>query len=382
EALAADLARVAHTTTPLTAVVHAAGAVDDGLIEAMDPGRLERVLRAKVDGAVNLHELTADLDLSAFVLFSSVAGTLGGPGQANYAAANTFLDALAARRQAAGLPGTSVAWGLWADTSGITGQLGRQELARMRRSGVAPMTAAHALGLFDAALNLVDANPAAARLDLGALRRAAESGDLPAPLHGLVRVPRRQAAVLAAQDGTTLARQLAGRTETEQERILVDLVRDHCAAVLGHASMDAVSSERGFLESGFDSLTAVELRNRLGAATGLRLPATVTFDCPTPQALARHLRAQLGPVSRADAAAAPLLGEIDRLEAALAGALPGAGDDRAAVVRRLQALLWRFEDEPDTTPGAEPGDDDRPGGFDSVTDDEMFSLIDKELGLD
>ncbi|MFF6816317.1 KR domain-containing protein, partial [Streptomyces sp. NPDC012403] len=346
--------------------------------ETMDTDRLERVLRAKVDGAVHLHELTADHDLTAFVLFSSVAGLLGGPGQANYAAANTFLDALAAHRQAAGLPGTSVAWGLWADASGITGQLDRHDLARMRRSGVAPMTAAQALGLLDTALDRADANPAAVRLDLAALRKAAESGDLPVPLHGLVRVPRRPAAVSAAQAATTLAQQLAGRSEAEQERILVDLVRSHCAAVLGHASMDAVASDRGFLEAGFDSLTAVELRNRLGAATGLRLPATVTFDCPTPQALARHLRQELGPVEETDATA-PLLGEIDRLEATLTRTLPGTGDDRAAVVRRLQALLWRFEDAPDA---AAPDDEDRPGGFDAVTDDEMFSLIDKELGLD
>ncbi|MFH9045041.1 SDR family NAD(P)-dependent oxidoreductase, partial [Streptomyces sp. NPDC017966] len=378
DALAAVIDRVP-ATAPLTAVVHAAGVVDDGLIETMDTDRLERVLRAKVDGAVHLHELTADHDLTAFVLFSSVAGLLGGPGQANYAAANTFLDALAAHRQAAGLPGTSVAWGLWADASGITGQLDRHDLARMRRSGVAPMTAAQALGLLDTALDRADANPAAVRLDLAALRKAAESGDLPVPLHGLVRVPRRPAAVSAAQAATTLAQQLAGRSEAEQERILVDLVRSHCAAVLGHASMDAVASDRGFLEAGFDSLTAVELRNRLGAATGLRLPATVTFDCPTPQALARHLRQELGPVEETDATA-PLLGEIDRLEATLTRTLPGTGDDRAAVVRRLQALLWRFEDAPDAA--APDDDEDRPGGFDAVTDDEMFSLIDKELGLD
>ncbi|MFJ8744632.1 type I polyketide synthase, partial [Embleya sp. NPDC127516] len=379
EALAAVLARIP-AGAPLTAVVHATGVLDDGLIESMTPERLERVLRSKVDGAVNLHELTAEHDLSAFVLFSSIAGMLGGPGQANYAAANAFLDALAVRRQAADLPGTSVAWGLWAATSGMTGQLGRQDLARMHRSGIAAMTAEQGLGLLDAALNVAEANPAAVRFDLGALRKAAESGDLPAPLHGLVRAPLRRAAASAEPaESSTLARQLGGRSEAEQERILVDLVRGHCAAVLGHASMEAISSDRGFLESGFDSLTAVELRNRLGTATGLGLPATVIFDCPTPQALARHLKDGLGLVREVDPVA-PLVGEIDRLEAALAASLPGPGEDRAAVLRRLQTLLWRFEEVPDEA--APAAGDDRPGGLNAATDDEMFTLLDKELGLD
>ncbi|MEU9560376.1 SDR family NAD(P)-dependent oxidoreductase, partial [Streptomyces fumanus] len=376
EALAAVLTR---TPAPLTGIVHAAGVLDDGLIDSLTPERLARVLRAKVDGAVNLHDLTAGHDLAAFVLFSSAAGMLGSPGQANYAAANAFLDALAAHRQSTGLPATSLSWGLWADTSGITGQLGAQDMARMRRSGIAPLTAADALQLFDTALTLPDANPAAVRLDTASLRKAAAAGNLPAPLHGLVRVPRRQATGATAQSATHLVQQLAGQTGAERERLLVDLVRGHCAAVLGHASTEAVSSDRGFLEAGFDSLTAVELRNRLSTATGLHLPATITFDHPTPLALARHLGQQLAPATAADPAA-PLLGEIDRLEAALTDALPDPGDDRDAVLRRLQALLWKFEDTPDPASGTE--DDDRPGGFDAVTDDEMFSLIDRELGLD
>ncbi|MGW1998564.1 KR domain-containing protein, partial [Embleya sp. NPDC001921] len=313
---------------------------------------------------------------------------LGSAAQANYAAANAFLDALAAHRQAAGLPGTSVAWGLWGEASGMTGQLGRPDLARMRRSGIVAMTTEQGLGLLDAALNTAQASPAAVRFDLGALRKAAESGALPTPLRALVRAPLRRAAASAAAAEPALTGQLAGRSEAERERILVDLVRRHCAVVLGHASMDAISSERGFLDSGFDSLTAVELRNRLGVATGLRLPTTVIFDCPTPQALARYLDEGLGPV-REPAPTAPLLGEIDRLEAALAGALADTGDERAAVTRRLRALLWRFEETPN---GAPPGGDadidtdaaggERPGGFDAVTDDEMFTLLDKELGLD
>ncbi|MGW9214513.1 SDR family NAD(P)-dependent oxidoreductase, partial [Embleya sp. NPDC055664] len=378
EALARVLARIPESA-PLTGVVHAAGVLADAPVESMTPEHVERVLRAKVDGAINLHESTAGHDLAAFVLFSSIAGVLGGPGQANYAAANTFLDALAARRQAAGLPATSVAWGLWGAASGMTGHLGRPDLARMHRSGIVAMTAEQGLALLDAALRTVQAHPAAVRFDLVALRTAAEQGVLAAPLRGLVRAPLRRAVAAETHAEPALAGQLAGRSRAERERILVDLVRRHSALVLGHASMDAISSERGFLESGFDSLTVVELRNRLGVATGLRLPTTVTFDCPTPQALARFLDEGLDPAQ--ESVPAPLLGELDRLEAAFADSPPSARDEREAVLRRLRALVWRFEETPNGT-APEAAGDERPDGFDDVTDDEMFTLLDEELGLD
>ncbi|WP_101897483.1 type I polyketide synthase [Embleya scabrispora] len=380
EALAEVLARIPESA-PLTGVVHTAGVLADAPVESMTSEHVERVLRAKVDGAINLHESTAGHDLAAFVLFSSIAGVLGGPGQANYAAANTFLDALAARRQAGGLPAVSVAWGLWGAASGMTGHLGRRDLARMRRSGIVAMTAEQGLGLLDAALRTAQASSAAVRFDLGALRTAAEQGTLPVPLRALARAPLRRAVTAEAHAEPALAGQLAGRSRAERERILVDLVRRHSALVLGHASMDAISSERGFLESGFDSLTMVELRNRLGVATGLRLPTTVTFDCPTPRALARFLDEALDPVP--ESAPAPLLGELARFEAAFAETPPDADDERESVLRRLRELVWRLEATPNgTAPAADGAGDERPGGFDDVTDDEMFTLLDEELGLD
>ncbi|MEU0941024.1 SDR family NAD(P)-dependent oxidoreductase, partial [Embleya sp. NPDC005971] len=307
EALAGVLGRIP-AGAPLTGVVHATGVLDDGLIESMTPEQLERVLRSKVDGAINLHELTADHDLSAFVLFSSLAGVLGNVGQSGYAAANTFLDALARRRHADGLPATSVSWGLWADASGMTGHLGRQDLARMRRSGIAAMTVEQGLGLLDAALNIDEPHIVAARLEHTALRTQAAAGSLPRLLRGLVRIREVRRAVETTVVGqhNPLARELANVTTAEQTRILVDLVRANVAAVLGHGSTEAADAERAFKDLGFDSLTSVELRNRLNTATGLRLPTTLVFDHPTPLALAGFLRAELLGTAGAEVAAIPV----------------------------------------------------------------------------
>ncbi|MFI1386721.1 SDR family NAD(P)-dependent oxidoreductase, partial [Embleya sp. NPDC020886] len=321
EAVAALLARIP-VAAPLTAIVHAAGVVDDGLIESMTPEQLGHVLRAKVDGAINLHELTADHDLSAFVLFSSVAGLLGTPGQANYAAANTFLDALAARRRFAGLPGTSVAWGLWADASGMTGQLGRRDLARMRRAGIVAMTAEQGLGLLDAALHLGAANLAAVRLDHTALGAQATQGATPALLRGLVRTRARRAAqvaVAAVGGESALSQRLSGRSGAEQEQLLTDLVRTQAALVLGHTSADLIGAEQTFKAVGFDSLAAVELRNRLNAATALHLSGSLTFDYPTPVALARHLKTRI-------------LGEPGATPPALPAPTVSVGDDEPIAI--------------------------------------------------
>ncbi|MEU9560381.1 SDR family NAD(P)-dependent oxidoreductase, partial [Streptomyces fumanus] len=301
-ALAAVLERI---PAPLTGVVHAAGALDDGLIESLTPERLERVLRAKVDGAVHLHELTADHDLAAFVVFSSLAGILGGPAQANYAAANTFLDALAAHRREAGLAGTSLAWGLWGEASGMTGHLDREDLDRMARGGLVPFSSEFGLRLFDAGRSLPQALVVAARLDTAALRTLAGTGALPSVFHGLVRAPvRRVVAAEGERGGSDWQHEVAGLAPAERSRVLLELVQEHVAAVLGHGDPTAVAADRGFKDLGFDSLTAVELRNRISARTGLRLPATLVFDHPTSTALARHLDAEL-PGGARPAPAAP-----------------------------------------------------------------------------
>ena len=288
--------------SPLTWVVHAAGVLDDGVTGSLTPARVDAVMRPKADAAWHLHELTQDIDLQEFVLFSSGAATFGNAGQGNYAAGNAFLDALAARRRAAGLTGVSLAWGLWADASAMTGHLSVGDKARMAGGGVAALAAEEGLALLDAALSRDDALLVPARLDVAGLRaRATRAENVPTMLRGLVPLTgasARSSAVSASGAGVagaveTLRRQLAGRPGPERDRVLLGLVRAHVAAVLGHASPEAVEPGRAFSEIGFDSLTALKLRNQLAAATGLRLPATVVFDYPAPVMLAAFLRAEL-----------------------------------------------------------------------------------------
>ncbi|MEW2031910.1 type I polyketide synthase [Streptomyces roseifaciens] len=353
-------------------VVHAAGVVDNGMLAALSPEQVERVLRPKVDAAWNLHELTADRDLTAFVLFSSTAGLLVGGGQANYAAANTFLDALAAHRRAAGLPAVSMAWGLWTETGGLAEQMEASDLERMHRAGLPPLPAAQGLELFDAALEAGDALVVPTRLDPAAVRARADG--VPALLRGLVRGAPRRAAAAGAGAGTASWRErLAPLPDPERDRLLTDLVLTHVAAVLGHASADALAPGRAFQEMGFDSLAAVELRNLLAAATGLALPATLAFDQPTPRALAAHLKAGLVP-GPADAARA-MVAEVDRLEAALA-ALPDADGSHARVTARLEALLRTWHD----THGG-PAGPAAPEDIGGASDEELFARIDNELGV-
>uniref|UniRef100_UPI0022B863A4 type I polyketide synthase n=1 Tax=Streptomyces sp. RPT161 TaxID=3015993 RepID=UPI0022B863A4 len=287
----ADVLAAIPAEHPLTAVIHTAGVLDDGVIESLTPERVRNVLRPKADAALNLHELTREHDLSAFVLFSSAAGVFGSPGQANYAAANTFLDALAHHRRAQGLPAVSLAWGLWDTDGGMAGGLDEADVSRMNRSGVQGLSADEGRQLLDTAVGLGEALLVPTRLDLATLRANATTGAVPPLLRGLVRVPARRAAEAAGR--SALAQSLLGLTEVEQERVLLDLVRTHVAAVLGHDSTHAVEPDRAFKELGFDSLTAVELRNRLGAETGMRLPATLIFDHPTSLVLARHLHAEI-----------------------------------------------------------------------------------------
>ncbi len=349
----------------LTAVVHTAAVLDDGTIPSLTPERIDRVLAPKVDGVLNLHDLTADRNLSAFVLFSSLSGTLGGAGLGNYSAANAFLDAFAQHRHALGLPAVSLAWGLWEQRGGMVGRLDDVDLTRMSRLGGVLMSTEEGLALFDVAV--ADGRPllAPAKLDLAALRAQAGTGELAALFRGLVRTTGRRAAVSTSDIGS-LADRLAALSPDERAHTLLELVRGRVAAVLGHTSPDAVAPGRPFKELGFDSLTSVELRNRLNAATGLRLPATLVFDHPTPDAVARRLGAELVPE------AVPVFEELDRLEARLT-ALAADDEARGGVTARLRALLWKW----DATGGDDDGSDDE---HEPVTDDEMFDLIDKELG--
>jgi NADPH:quinone reductase-like Zn-dependent oxidoreductase/acyl carrier protein len=283
---------------PLTAVVHTAGVLDDGVIESLTAEQVERVLRPKADAALLLDELTRESGLAEFILFSSQSGLMGAPGQGNYAAANGFLDALAERRRAQGLPAKSLAWGLWSDATGM-GKLDESEVARLARVGAAPMR--NELELFDAARASAETVVVPTRLDAAALRAAAEAGILPPLLRDLVRgrAGRERKAARSLGD------RLAGVPEDEREDVILDAVSEQVAAVLGYSSGEEIDPERDFKELGFDSLGAVELRNRLGRATGKRLPSTLVFDHPSPLALTHFLLTKLVSPGNGDGAPGP-----------------------------------------------------------------------------
>jgi 5-hydroxydodecatetraenal polyketide synthase CpkA len=390
-ALASALAQVpdAH---PLTAVVHAAGVTDDAIFTDLTEDRMNAVLAAKLDAAWNLHELTKDAaDLSAFVLYSSVAGLLGTAGQAAYAAANASIDALAQYRAASGLPAQSLAWGLWEEGSALSGHLGETDMRRLARLGLRPLRAADALRLFDAAIaapknttagtatdRAASAAPKAlpasgallaiARLDTVALRGGGES------LSPLLRAlapqstkrptasgarngsNNRTASSTNERDGAALVARLAAVPETERDRVLTDFVRGHVAAVLGHADPAAVVSDRSFRDLGFDSLTAVELRNALSRGAGLRLPASLVFEHPTPIAVSRHLRALL-----ADALAA----EQEPAEQRNPNGSGGGGDSASG----------EGGDDKDEYENDDEYDHDSAASLDSASDEELFALI-------
>ncbi|MFJ5733444.1 type I polyketide synthase [Streptomyces paradoxus] len=360
----------------LSGVVHTAGVLDDVTVEGLTADRLHAVLRPKVDAAWHLHELTRDMGLKAFVLYSSVSGLLGTAGQANYAAGNAFLDALAAHRRAAGLPATSLAWGLWEETSTITGHLAEADLRRLARSGLLPLATDDAMALFDTAPATGESVLAVTRLDTRAIRALGDG--VPPLLTGLVRgnSARRPAAAGDAPagrpEGQGLAERLAALPATERERALVDVVRGRVAAVLGHADHTAIDADRPVQELGFDSLTAVELRNQLAAETGLRLPTTLVFDQPTPRALASYLGDRL--TVEETAPDEPVLTELARLEAAIEAA---ATDTTAH--GRITARLRELLDAADNAAGipARDRDDDPDDDLDSATDDELFALVDE-----
>ncbi|MBQ0969576.1 KR domain-containing protein, partial [Streptomyces sp. RK74B] len=275
----------------LSAVVHVAGVADNGVIGALSPERLDGVLAAKADAAWHLHELTAGADLSAFVLFSSAGGLVLAAGQGGYAAANVFLDGLAVHRRSLGLAGVSLAFGLWGVGTGMNRQV-EEAAGHMARQGFPVLGAGEGLALFDAGLVVGEPVVAVLPLDVRVLRRRGEG--LPVLLRGLVRVPVRRAVAGVGGVGSGLVGRLAGLGERERERLLLEVVREQVAGVLGHGGAEAVEADRAFKEFGFDSLTSVELRNQLNAVTGLRLPATLVFDHPSARAVAVFIGAQLG----------------------------------------------------------------------------------------
>jgi pimaricinolide synthase PimS1 len=352
---------------PLGAVVHAARAFDDAVIASLDAERLQRTMSAGIGAALNLHELTKGLELSRFLLFSSSAGTLGTAGRASYAAVAASHDALAARRRAAGLPATSLAWG-WTELGTEEESIGESVRGRMSRAGLTPIASQRALALFDAALQREEPLLAPIEFDAAALRALAREGALPSPLRGLVRVPaadRSEEAVFASR--------LAAVSAEERPALALELVRGQIATVLGHSSATDVEPDRPFQELGFDSLTAVELRNRLGVATGLRLPPTLAFDYPTPAALAGYLAEQLvadGPETTPEQEIEAALTSLDQALEALAA----DGGARERVSMRLRASLASFS--------GEQGERDEVLAEDlaAMSHDEVFALIDEEVG--
>ncbi|MFJ8690830.1 type I polyketide synthase, partial [Micromonospora wenchangensis] len=345
---------------PLRAVIHTAGVLDDGVLPALTPERLDGVLAPKVDAAWHLHELTRDLDLDTFVLYSSISGLLGPPAQANYAAGNSGLNALARLRRHLGLPAVSLAWGLWAQDSGMIGTLDAHDRERVARTGVVPMTEAEGMALFDLALAHDRAVQAPVRLDPAALRAI----DAPPPvLRALVRAPRR-----TPGEQRPAADRIAALAPADRRQAVLDLVTAQAANVLGHADPTEVDPGRRFADLGVDSLAATQLRNAVSAAAGVPLPAGVVFDHPTPAALADFVCGLRWPDQEREDGSA--LAALDRLEAALRTGDAG-GDE---VVDRLERLLIELR------PPADYGDLDA-DDLDTIPVDRLYDIIDQGTEL-
>jgi polyene macrolide polyketide synthase/pimaricinolide synthase PimS1 len=332
-----------------SAVVHVAGVADNELVEFLTPEEMDAVLAPKADAAWYLHELTRDLDLSAFVLISSAASLVPVMGQGSYAAANMFLDALAAQRRAQGLPATSLAYGLWDIETGLAADLSAADLDRMRRAGLAALTVSEALAMFDAA---VEASLVPLRIDLTELR---QRDHIPAVLRGMVQHRPRDA---------KLREKLAGLAAEQRDRVILDVVRGHIAAILGHSSGAAIDPDRAFQHLGFDSASSVELRNQLNTATGLHLPATLIFDHPTAKAVTALIATELEQPEHT------LLTELDKLESVLE-AVAVNQQDHAEVVRRLRSMAAKWVDATDAVITE--------ADIESATADQIFEILDREL---
>ncbi|WP_143079237.1 type I polyketide synthase, partial [Streptomyces monashensis] len=361
---------------PLSGVVHTAGVFEAGLVGTLTPERLARVFAPKVDAVRHLDELTRGLDLDAFIVYSSASSVFLGAGSGGYAAANAFLDGLMAHRRAAGLPGLSLSWGTWAYATNMTTHLGADDQASMSRrtsrDGVVALTPAEGMELFDAAVGSEEPLLVPVKLDLRGVRAgAAAGGTVPHLLRGLVPAGRQQARAAAARDGDLL-RRLSGLAEPEQEAMLLDLVRTQAAVVLGYSGPDSIRPDTAFKDVGFDSLTSVELRNRLREATGLKLPATLVFDQPTPLVLTGYLRGELG---ISDDVLSRVNAKIEDVESLIAAV---ALDEsmRAGIALRLQGLVAKCNgvvEQTDVSAVAEQ--------LESASADEVLDFIHEELGL-
>ncbi|MGA8115537.1 MAG: SDR family NAD(P)-dependent oxidoreductase, partial [Actinocatenispora sp.] len=355
----------------LDAVVHAAGVLDDGVIDGLDAGRIAAVVAAKAGSAAVLDEVTRDLGLSAFVVFSSLAGTVGAAGQGAYAAANAMVDALVARRRARGLVGTSVAWGPWAQ-----GGMADSELVsgRQRRGGVLALDPGLAVRALARAVGGDEPVVTVADIDWARFGPVLAS----AGRHGLVeQIPEARtgtesgAPATAGTSGAVLPELVAAAAPVERRDVVLDVVRARAAEVLGHGRVAEVPADRAFRDLGFDSLTALEFRNALGAAAGLSLPATVVFDYPTPEALADHLLTQLaGPQD----GQLQVLAELDKIDATISEISLDA-DGASALKARLQVMLSRLGEL-----GGREVESGAAKQLESATDDEIFEFIHKELG--
>ncbi|MFG2848922.1 SDR family NAD(P)-dependent oxidoreductase, partial [Kitasatospora sp. NPDC048296] len=359
---------------PLTAVIHTAGTLDDATLTNLTPERFDTVLAAKTTSALNLHNLTKDHDLTAFVLFSSIAATLGSAGQANYAAANAYLDALAHQRHTDGLPATSIAWGPWAESGMAAGNDAVE--AAVRRLGLSPMAPDLALSALQQAVDGGDPVTAILDVDWPRYASAQGAGQIQRVLSDLPELQQELSAEAdsVTEPGSALRQRLTALSEPEQNRVLLELVRTQAALVLGHPSPEGVLPGRAFKELGFDSLAAVQLRKRLTGATGLALPATLVFDYPTPTELAQYLRlemSQSGP-SEVDS----IMQYLDQVEAFLA--TKDSGDFAVSEIElRLQAIL---RTQSSGLP-QESGSESTSEKLESASDDEVFDFINKELGI-
>nr|WP_079122282.1 type I polyketide synthase [Streptomyces mutomycini] len=377
KALEALVRELTEEGSPVRAVLHTVGGNQLTPLDALRMDGVDGRLAAKVVGAAHLDEVFADTELDAFVLFSTIAGVWGGGGQGAYAAAGAYLDGLAQNRRARGLAATSVAWGPWAETASATPEDAASE-EQLRLRGLPAMAPELALTVLrraatdhDPLLTVADVDWARFVPAFTAMRPSALFEDLPEAVEALDRGAEGEGVDKDAAE--ELQQRLAGLSEADREAELIRLVRTHAAAVLGYANIEEVGPGRVFRELGFDSLTAVELRNRLTRATGLRLPAGLAFDYPSAVAAAGFLHAELRFGS--DTTGASLLAELDKLEAATAANEPDTLT-RAKVAMRLQAFLAKWSEG--ATAEADPADvTDK---LESASDDEIFDFINNELG--